>query len=164
MAARIRLSLFVRQAFVASSAMPKKKRRRSRVERLIRTAEVRSVTFYLSAAIADANGPEPSRSSTSSLQVRCVMAEPVKGSPDLRISVYEATHDRMGTARPAVVGYVFGTKPDVHVVVTVEPTLFERTWALALAGNLKHIWISMTPPKWGRADVPDISFSNEPIE
>ena len=35
--------------------------------------------------------------------------------------------------------------------------------AMALSGNLKNIWLSMTPPKWGQADVPSMSFSNEPI-
>jgi hypothetical protein len=62
------------------------------------------------------------------------------------------------------VGYVFGTKPDVHVVVTIDPKSFERTWALALSGNLKHAHLSITPPKWGQAEVPSVSFSNEPIE
>jgi hypothetical protein len=83
---------------------------------------------------------------------------------DIRISVHEAENDDMGTTRPAVLGYVFGTKPDIHVVVTLLPTLFERALAMALAGRLLHAHLSMTPPRYGQADVPSISFSNEPIE
>ncbi len=142
----------------------RKKRGRPRDEYLIRIAEVTSFNVHVSAGIEEAKGTNPRRSGSSWLEVRGVMDEPVKGTSDIRISVHEAKDDDLGTRRPAVVGFVFGTKPDVHVVVTFDTKVFERTWAMALSGNLKNVWVSLTPPKWGSADVRSISFSNEPIE
>ena len=138
--------------------------KRRRVEHLIRIAEVKAFTVHVSAGIDDAKGPNPKRSGSTWLEVRGVMDEPVKDTKSIRVSVHEAKDDNLGPNRPAVVGYVFGTRPDVDVVVTFETKLFERTLAIALSGNLKNIWISMTPPKWSQADVPSIAFSNEPIE
>jgi len=141
-----------------------KRKRLPRVENLVRIAEVRSFNVSMSADITDAKSATPRRSSSARLVVRGVMDEAVKGTSEIRISVREAKDDNLGTTRPAVVGYVFGTKPEVNVVVTVEPKLFERAWSLALSGHLKHVWLSLTPPHYGNADVPSISFSNEPIE
>jgi hypothetical protein len=141
-----------------------KRRRRRRIQNLTRIAEVRSFNVHVSAGIEDANSANPRRRGSAWLEVRGVMDEPVKGTSEIRISVHEAKDDNLGTTRPAVVGYVFGTRPDVHVVVTVEPMLFERAWSMAISGNLKNVWLSMTPPYYGNADVPSISFSNEPIE
>jgi hypothetical protein len=140
-----------------------KRRRRTRVEHLIRTVEVRSFNVYGNAGIDDAKGSNPKRSGGAWLEFRGVLDEPVKGQLNTRIGVHEAKDDNLGSKRPAV-GYVFGTKPELHVVVTLQPDLFERILMMAIAGRVMHAWISMTPPHYGQADVPSISFSNEPIE
>jgi hypothetical protein len=145
--------------------MAKNRRRgRQRIELLSRRAQISSFSAYLHAGIDDPKGHQPLRQGDVTLELRGTLDEPVKGETAVRIGIHEAKDEQMGTKRPAVIGFVFSVKPDVHVYVQFPSALFQRTLAMAFAGHIKHAHIVMTPPKWGNADVPNISFSNEPIE
>jgi len=144
--------------------MAKKRKRHPRVENLIRTAEISAFHVYLSAGIKRADDEQPERDGRATLEFRGTLNEPVKGQSAVRFSVHKAKDDNFGTKRPAVVGYVFSVRPDVHVYVQLQPELFDYLFRAAMAGWVRHAHLSMTPPRYGSADVPSISFSNEPIE
>jgi len=163
-AAGMRRSFFFIKHRAHNLAMAKKRKGRDRVEHLIRIVEIHTRRLHVSARIENPNASSPQRRDSSWLEVAGIMDEPVKGTKDIRISIHEAEDNVLGPKRPAVIGFVFGTKPEVHAVVTVGPKLFDRTWIMAATGTLRNAWISMTPPKWGNADAPSVSFSNEPIE
>lgn len=157
------LPLVVGQASCDVSRMAKRTKRK-RLENLVRTAEISSFNVYLSAGIRDANGTHPEREGDAWLEFRGTLNEPVKGQSAVRFGVHRAKDDNFGTKRPAVVGYVFSVHPDVHVYVQFQPDLYDKTFAMAMAGHVTHAHVVMTPPRYGSADVPSISFSNEPIE
>ena len=66
--------------------------------------------------------------------------------------------------RPVVGGYVFSVNPDVHVYVQLQRDLYDKIFAMAMPGRVTHAHVVMTPPRYGSAEVPSISFGNEPIE
>lgn len=141
-----------------------KRTKRKRVENLVRTAEISSFRVYLSAGIRNANSTHPEREGEAGLEFRGTLEEPVKGQSAVRFGVHQAKDDSFGTKRPAVVGYVFSVNPDVHVYVQLQRDLYDKVFAMAMAGRVRHAYVVMTPPRYGSAEVPSISFSNEPIE
>ena len=68
---------------------------------------------------------------------------------DVVIRIIEDELDELGPNRPAAIGHVLGTKPDVTVYLAMPAKQFERAWMLAAGGRLSHAWISMTPPHYG---------------
>ena len=141
-----------------------KRTNRKRIENLVRTAEISSFNVYLCAGISDANGTHPAREGDAWLEFRGTLNEPMKGQSAVRFGVHRAKDDNFGTKRPAVVGHVFSVNPDVHVYVQLQPELHDKIFVMAMAGRVTHAHVVMTPPRYGSADVPSISFSNEPIE
>ena len=104
------------------------------------------------------------RDGSASLEFRGTLNEPVKGQSAVPFGVHRAKDDNFGTKRPAVIGYIFSVRPDVHVYVQFQPHLFDHVFMMAMTGRVLHAHVVMTPPRYGSADVPSISFSNEPIE
>ena len=61
----------------------------------------------------------------------------MKGTTDVKISLYPRDDLRVGTARPASCGAIVAAKPELHAILTWSQTEFDRVWMLAMAGHLK---------------------------
>lgn len=140
------------------------KKKRARVEYLIRSIEVRSVYTHLSLHVDGERTGHPKPGGNCWMEVRGVFDEPVKGQSEVVISIQEDERGEIGPARPASIGHVIQMRPHLRAVVAMPPKAFERTWTLAASGRLSHAWISMTKPHYNDASVPSVAFANELIE
>lgn len=52
-------------------------------------------------------------------------------------------------------------RPHLQIVAALTHTDFDRLWAMALAGALRHAYFACTKPHYNRALVISLSFSNE---
>lgn len=144
--------------------MGKTRRKRKRIDNLLRTATIASFEAYIGVHVAQQRGVEAHRGTSNWLLLHGLLDEPLKGHSDLQIRIVEDERDDVGPNPPPGIGHVLGTNPQVSIYVTMPANLFERTWNLAAGGKLSHAWISMTPPHYGSAVVQNIAFSSAPIE
>ena len=52
-------------------------------------------------------------------------------------------------------------KPEMSVLISWPQREFDRLWALALSGHLKHAYLDFTAPHYNSGLVVSASFSNE---
>ena len=93
-----------------------------------------------------------------------VQDEPVEAIRDVRdvvFSVYPKDKVVVGTARPASVASIIQIRPYVSVVSPLPHVDFDRMLSMALAGQVKYAFMFFTTPRYGRALVTNLSFSNE---
>lgn len=144
--------------------MRKPSRRRGQEEILMRRMAVSSIRFSVSTHVMHERGCEPDVEDQPWLEIRGTLEEPLASVSKIEVSVYPKEKIEVGTARPASIGAVIGTRPHVQVVVPFTPATFGWLWSLALSGQLQHGSLSVTKPRYGKALVPNISFSNEKEE
>jgi hypothetical protein len=112
------------------------------------------VSFYA----VERRGEEPELENRSSLELRGTLTEPIV------FYAYSREKVEVGTARPASVAAIIQIRPHVDVVIAYPHLEFDRLWALVLAGQAKHAYLSCTGPRYRRALVTNVSFSSEPEE
>jgi hypothetical protein len=144
--------------------MTKRKIGRPRIEYLIRSIDVRSIKTHISARPATGKTPHLKVEGKCWMQVRGVFDEPVKGQSEVVISIHEDERAFAGQGHPDSVGCLLERRPELRVLVHLNPDLFHRTWLLAAGGRLTHAWMSLTKPHYNDAWVPAVAFANEPIE
>jgi hypothetical protein len=80
---------------------------------------------------------------------------------EVKFNIWADADYRIGPNRPAYVGYITRTRPEVEVIASCRPADFEYLWSLALSGQLKHACMTFAKPHYGSASVSYMSFSNE---
>jgi hypothetical protein len=86
----------------------------------------------------------------------------VASSPtDVKISMSLRQTLKVGTARPASVGALLGTKPELLFVLSWVPDAFDRLRVLTLSGHLKFARVCFIKPRYNSGLVVRASFSNE---
>jgi hypothetical protein len=142
--------------------MAKKQRRKSKKpEMLSCDVTISSIRPRVSFTMRDANGPDPEVNSHCGLELR--------GTMDIRFAMCTKRSSTFGPTwttelapnRPAYVGYITHTRPEVAVIASCRSVDFEYLWSLALSAQLKHAFITFTRPHYGSASVSYMSFSNE---
>ena len=146
--------------------MTKKKRNRARRdERQSRRFEVGSCGLWTSVSPAQRPGQQLSVEGNAKVGVRGTLDEPIRDVRDVAIAVYPADVPLTGPPEgPACIGYINHFRPQVDAAVFIAHRDFDRVWALAVGGELKHGFISFTKPRYTSAAILSLSFSNEPIE
>jgi hypothetical protein len=137
---------------------------RTRLEIWVRTAAISSVHVSLGCHANQLRGSEPERETIGSLQLRGLLEEGVRDVREVEFHLYPADEVRVGTARPAAVGAIIGFRPYLQVVVSFNQQDFDRLWAMALNGYLRHAYLAFTKPRYTKALVTSVSFSTEPEE
>lgn len=142
-----------------------KKKKSGRAEFLLRDIEISSFSARVSLRAVHRRGADPFVESGPWLELRGTTTEPVRDVRDVRISMYPRDDGReVGAARPASVGAIIGTRPQLDVVLTWSREGFEPVWALALSGRLTHGHIYFTKPYRNSGLVLGASFGNEAEE
>lgn len=147
-----------------TAKVPSRRSRRRSDEILSRTVAVSEYRASLSVRAVTSRGMEPEIEGGPWLEVRGVLNEPLREASDVAINVYPTEKVEIGTARPAAVGSVIQVRPHIELVAALTHAEFDRVWAMALAGVLKHAYFACTKPHYNRALVTNLSFSNEPEE
>jgi len=142
--------------------MPKK-RNRNRPEILARDVEFSSCRMSVGLRAVHQRGVEPYIESQPWLELKGTASEPVRDVKDIVISLYPKD-EVVGTSRPAACGAIVGTRPQLHFVLTWPHIDFDRVWAMAVAGHLRHAHIAFTKPHYGSGLVVNSYFSNEAAE
>jgi len=145
--------------------MAKKRRRKpKRPETMSCNVEISSIRPRVSLSMHDAEGPEPGVDSHCGLRLRGTMDMSIRGVRDMELRLWADWNHHIGPNRPAYIGYITHTRPEVSVIASCRPADFEYLWSLALSGELKFAYLSFTKPHYGSADVLDMAFSNEAEE
>lgn len=140
--------------------MRTRRARRKAEELLVRTAEIRSVTPYVSVHPAGIREKEPRLESDSWLYLHGELDAPVKDVFAISIHVHPREPPIVGTARPISVGAIVGLRDCVSVVVDVLQADFDRLWTWAISCHLKYARLTFTVPKYGTALVVNTLFSS----
>lgn len=141
--------------------MPQKRRRSGRPEMLSRNVAISSFRFSARIHAVHRRGEEPDIETQPWLELRGKMTEALRDVTDVTISMYPQEPLVVGTARPAAIGAIIGSRPELSVVLTWSHADFDRVWGLALAGQLKYSHLYFTRPHYGHGLVVSASFSNE---
>ena len=80
---------------------------------------------------------------------------------DVVISLFPKDKMEIGPVRPVPVGSIVQMRPQVSVVLAWPQSEFDRVWAMALGGQLKHAHFCFTKPRYNTGLVVTASFSNE---
>jgi hypothetical protein len=137
---------------------------RSAAVSVSRNVEISSFQTYISIRAFQERNTEPEIEGSPWLDLIGTMDEPIKGARDITIHVQIIDKYQVGTARPPSVGAVIQVRPAISVVVALIEGEFNRVWALAIAGHLKHAHVALTEPHYRSALVTSVMFSNGPIE
>ena len=111
-----------------------------------------------------ANEADPKPDSHCGLEIRGTMSAPIRDVREVRFNLWVDADYRVGPNRPAYVGYITQTRPEVAVIASCRPGDFEYLWSMALTGYLCHAYISFSKPHYGSAKVFSMSFSREAEE
>lgn len=141
--------------------MAKKPRRNRRPEILNRTVDIASFRTSLRVGVDEPKDTEPEIEVKPWLELRGVLAEPVRQTTDLVLSLYPDARTKVGTARPPAVGSIIGVRSAVEAVISLPHAEFDRLWSFALSGHLKHAWMAFTRPHYNRGLVLAVSFSSQ---
>jgi hypothetical protein len=112
----------------------------------------------------DATKPDPEVDSHRGLALRGTMSTPIRDVHTVEFHLWLDENYQIGPNRPAYVGFITHTRPEVGIIASCRAVDFEYLWSLALSGQLTHASISFTKPHYGSASVSYMSFSNEPEE
>ena len=144
--------------------MPKRRQVRRKEETFVRMVDVTSVSqrvsFYSTAPKGEAERVE----SHAALVIRGTMDAPVRTIHDIEITARAVERIEGGPLRPPCVGDINQVRPYVDACVWIPHVDFDRMWALALAGCLKHARLVFPKPHYNEAAIASISFSSEPEE
>lgn len=127
---------------------------------LSRTVEIRSFRASVRLGIEGSRRPDPEIEAKPWLELIGTLEEPVRDVRDIRISLYPENKPTPGPARPPAVGAIIQTRPELSVVASFSHADFDRVWALALAGHLRHAYMAFTKPRYRTALVLSLSVSN----
>jgi hypothetical protein len=142
--------------------MPKKRRRRStQPETMRRNVAISGWVPRVSFGVRNPDATEPEIEGSLWLRLRGTLFEPLRDVNEVTFSLWPDHDKRVGPARPAAVAHIMRTRPEVEVLASFAPAHFEFIWSLALAGHLTHAYIHFTKPRYGSAEVLNLSFSNE---
>jgi hypothetical protein len=147
-------------AYLSSRTMPKK-RKNSHPEILSRSVEFSSHRMSVGLRAVRQRGVEPYIESKPWLELKGTASEPVRDVKDVVISLYPEEQPAFRTYRPASCGAIVQVRPQLHFVLTWPHVDFDRVWAMAVAGHLRHAYIAFTKPHYGSGLVVNASFSNE---
>jgi hypothetical protein len=125
---------------------------------------ISSIRSRVSLSMRDAVGADPEVASHCGLELRGTMSVPIRDVREVSFSLWVEADYQIGPNRPAYVGYITHTRPEVAVIASCLSGDFEYLWSLALSGQLKHAHLAFTKPHYGSASVSYMSFSNEPEE
>jgi hypothetical protein len=109
----------------------------------------------------DANGPEPEVDGHAGLEIRGTISEPIRDVRDVTLRLWADGNHQIGPNRPAYIGYITHTRPEVGVIAGFPRADFDYIWSLALSGQLRHGYMSFTKPHYGSASLIYLSFSKE---
>jgi len=132
-----------------------------RDEVLDRSVEISSMKASVSRHADARKGCEPRIETNPWLELRGFMDEPVRDVQVVVMSVHVDDRTVPGPARPAAVGAIVKTRPDLSVVVGFPQLEFDRVWLMALLGHLKFAHLLFTRPHRNTALVISLSFSSE---
>src|SRR5262245_58351332 len=117
--------------------MAKKRRGKSkRPETLSCTVLISSIRWRVSLSMRDANKPDPELEFHSGLELRGTMSTPIRDVDQVAFSLWPDADHQIGPNRPAYVGHITHTRPEVSVIASFRPHDFEYLCSLALAGQL----------------------------
>lgn len=102
--------------------------------------------------------------SSAVLELRGTLTEPVRGVRDVEISVHDSDDTDVGAKPVPWIGLVNGAKPVLQPSVFISHRDFDRVCAVAGAGLLRHVHLTLTEPRYNSAYVVRISFVTEPEE
>lgn len=133
---------------------------RRRVEELLwRTVEIHTVLPYVSVHSDTRRCEEPRLESSSWLEIRGYLDDPVQDVFDITFQVQPNETLTVGPARPVHVGAIIGVRDRVSVVIDLLPVDFDRLWGFAISGHLKFASLTFAPPRYGTALVVNTTFS-----
>jgi hypothetical protein len=115
----------------------KKGRKSNRPELLWRNVEITGVSADVGLIAVHNRGAEPYIESKPWMELRGMATEPLNGVTDVQISMSLSETLKVGTARPASIGALLHTKPELLFVLSWMPDAFDRVWVLTLSGHLK---------------------------
>ena len=139
--------------------------RRPRAEEtLTRQVVITSLDPCVSFSPHNLKEPEPEVRGRPWLRLRGTLAVPIRDTVNVEFSLWSDPDRRVGPARPVAVAYVNQIRPVLSISGHFAPGDFEYLWGLALAGLLKHAYLSLTKPHYNSASVLYMSFSAEPEE
>lgn len=141
--------------------MTKKRPSSRKPEILSRNLKITAFRTSLRLGILQERGDEPEIEAKPWLELTGKASEPVRDVTAWRVSMYPEEPLRLGTARPAPVGALIQARPELAIVLTWPHREFDRLWAMALSGQLKHAHVSFTKPHYNSGLVVAASFSNE---
>ena len=125
-----------------------------------RTADISSLAPRVSFSVKGEKDLEP-EIGRPWLELRGQLTEPIRDVRDVVFKLWADPDKRVGPARPVVVGYITGIRPQVEVIASCTPGEFAYVWSLALSRHLTHAHMHFTKPHDNSASVLSMSFSNE---
>ena len=140
--------------------MPRKKRlARRRPEMLVRLIDITAVVAAVSVGVVQQGRDEPYASTHGRLELTGTMNEPVRDTRNVEMCSIRLGETTLGTDPTPWIGLINGVRPVLRPAVLISHREFDRVWALALSGLLKHAHMVLTPPRYQSAYVVSISFS-----
>src|SRR5262249_34031704 len=122
--------------------MSKKPGRTGRPETFNRNISITSFRTSVSVRVDEPRDPEPEIEVKPWLELRGTLEEPLNQTSEIMFSVYPDPSTKVGPARPPAVGSILGMRNGVDAVVSIPHAEFDRVWAFALSGHLKHAWMA----------------------
>lgn len=119
---------------------------------------------YLSLQPSGEKTVEPLIEGTASLDLTGTLNEPVRDTRDVEIAVYATDRMQAGKGPPAWIGSINGFRPAMRLVSFIPHRDFDRLWAFAMTGLLKHAYVVFPKPRYHSAFVLNLSFSTHPEE
>ena len=90
--------------------------------------------------------PDAEVYSRCGLELRGTMSPSIRDVEEVVFNLLAEASYRIGPNRPAYVGYITHTRPEVAVIASCRPADFEYLWSLALSGQLTYVYMSFTRP------------------
>jgi hypothetical protein len=76
----------------------------------------------------DANGPEPEVDGHAGLEIRGTISEPIRDVRDVTLRLWADGNHQIGPNRPAYIGYITHTRPEVGVIAGFPRADFDYIW------------------------------------
>jgi hypothetical protein len=154
-------SLLVRELLASGGLVAKRTWGRRGEQTLTRTIEVSSCITSVHVGIDQPRGCEPMIETRPWIEARGIADEALGGERDCLVSVHIDDDLKPGPLRPAAVGAVIQTRPEVTAVLGLPHADFDRLWAMALSESLRFVWFSCATPRYRKARIFSASFSSQ---
>jgi HSP20 family protein len=123
-------------------AMAKKRRRKSkRRETLSCNVLISSIRSRVSLSMRGANEVDPEVDSHCGLEVRGTMDTPIRDVHDVKFNLWVDADYRIGPNRPAYVGYITHTRPEVAVIASCRPRMLAGFYARPQEDLTRGAWV-----------------------